>query len=161
MKFTRENLIKAWQALTVLSTEKTSPKGAYAIAKNKRLAEAEVKSIEDAQKNQKEPEGLVEYEQARIELCRELCNKDEETGAPVLNGTQFVMTDNAEEFAERLKELQEEYKGPLAEQEKIIKDFEAFMKEEVEMSFHEIKVDQLPDSVSAMQLEALDEMIVE
>jgi len=161
MKFTRENLIKVWHALTVLSTEKTSAKGAYAIAKNKRLAETEVKSIEDAQKNQKEPEGLIDFENARINLCNELCDKDEETGAPVLNGKNFSMSENAEEFNKRLTELRFEHKEALDAQEKIIKDFEDFVKEEVEIAFHEIKVDQLPDSVTAEQIGALGDIVVE
>ena len=161
MKFTRENLVQIWHVFNSLANEKTTAKGAYGIAKNKRIAEAEIKSIEDAQKNQKEPEGIAKFEKARIELCQELADKDEETGAPIMNGSNFAMSENAEEFATRFAELREEYKEALDERDKLSKEFEDFIKEEVEIDFHAIKVDDLPDSMTAMQLEALGDIIVD
>ena len=160
MKFTRENLVSIWGVLNGLAAEKTTAKGAYGIAKNKRIVDAEVKSIEDAQKNQKLPEGIEEFEAKRIDLCKKMADKDEE-GNPLVVNNSFVLAENKAKFDKKLEKLRKEYEVAITTRETQDKDFQDFLKEEIEVDFHAIKVDDLPDNVTAQQIGILDEIIVD
>ena len=160
MNFTRENLVQIWGVLNGLAQEKTTAKGAYGIAKNKRIVETEVKSIEEAQKNQQLPEGIEEYEQKRLGLCEKFCDKDEE-GKPVVNGNTFVIVKERPAFDTELLKLQEEFKEPLSTRQKQDLEFQDFLKEEVNVDFHQIKIDDLPNNVTGQQVEVLGDIIIE
>jgi len=162
MKTKRENVISVFGVMNVLSEEKTTAKGAYAIAKNKKIAEGEVKAIEEAQKNVIIPDKFKEYDEKRIKLCEELADKDKD-GNPVKinNGQQFAISPESQEvFNEKLQSLREEYKEAIEEKDKVEKDFLDLLAEEVEVDFHKVKIDDLPDNVTASQIEALDEIII-
>jgi len=160
MKFTRENLVQIWGVLNGLTAEKTTAKGAYGIAKNKRIVDSEVKSIEEAQKNQKLPDGIEEFESKRIELCKKMADKDEE-GNPMVANNSFVLVQNKQKFDKKLEKLRKDYDEPISLREKQDKEFQDFLKEEVEIDFHTINVNDLPDNVTAQQIGILDEIIVD
>lgn len=160
MDFTRENLVQIWGVLSGLAQEKTTAKGAYCIAKNKRIVETEVKSIEEAQKNQKLPDGIGEFESKRITLCEEFCDKDEE-GKNKVNDNSFVITERRFEFNEALSRLRDEYKEALDARVKQEEEFLSFLRETVDINFHVINVSDLPDNITAQQLEVLGDIIVD
>jgi glyoxylate utilization-related uncharacterized protein len=164
MKISREKLISVVGILTSLSGEKTTAKGAYAILKNKKLIEAEIKNVEETQKALKYPD-LTEFHSKRIELCNEFADKDEE-GKPKLEeergASLFVFSpENRVKFNEKLIVLMEEHKDVLDEHRTVDLDFTTFLKEEVEVSVHEIKLNDLPNGISAAQIELLGDIVVE
>lgn len=159
MKISREKLIQVWSVLSQLAQEKTTAKGAYGIAKNKRLLEDEIKSIEDAQKAIEYPAELEEFNTKRLVLCREYASKDEK-GEPIVNNQAFVIPDRTE-FDKELAALREEYKEPLDVRQKIDEDFHKFLIEETEISVHVIKLEDLPNGITAAQIELLGEIITE
>jgi len=160
MKFKREDLVQVWTVLNSIANEKTTAKGAYGIAKNKRLVESEIKSIEDAQKSQVTPEGVQEFDTERLKACNEFCDKDED-GKPKVMNNNFVMTENTVVFNEKLAELQEEFKEGLEARSVLEEEFKVFLQEEVEVEIHTIKINDLPDNITATQIEALNDIVVD
>lgn len=162
MKITREKLLQVWGVLSQLSQEKTTAKGAYGIAKNKKLLEAEIKSMEEARENLKYPkEKLEEFDTKRIALCKELADKEED-GSPKLDKNMFVFSpDNKAIFEEKFSVIREEYKDVLEERNKVDTEYRTFLSEETELTVHEIKIADMPDGVSAAQIEVLGDIIVD
>jgi hypothetical protein len=158
MNLTRENLVKIWGVLGGLAREKTTAKGAYGIAKNKRLTEVEISSIEEAQKNRSVPEGLDKFHEERIALCKEYCDKDG-NGENIVIKNEFQIVERLEEFTEKLTELREEHKEALDARDEQDQEFRDFLKEEVEIEFHKINIADFPDSMTAEQMEILEPII--
>jgi hypothetical protein len=162
MKMKRENVLGVFGIMNVLAEEKTTAKGAYAIAKNKKIAETEVKALQEAQQKVTVPEKFQEYEEKRLDLCEEVADKDEEgKSIKINNGQQFAISpENQDIFNEKLKVLREEYKEAIEAKDKVEKDFFDLLAEEIEIDFHKVKIDDLPDNITASQIEALDEIII-
>lgn len=161
MKITREKLIQVFGILSQLSQEKTTAKGAYGIIKNKKLVEVEIKSVEEAQKNLKYPDDLPTFHSERIALCTEFSEKDED-GKPKTEGSTFVLDpETRPEFNSKFSELVEKFKETLDEQQRVDEDFRLFLAEEIEFVVHGIKIDDMPNGVSAAELELLGDIIVD
>jgi len=160
MNFTRENLVQIWGVLNGLKEMKTTAKGAYGISKNKGIVTIEIEAIEEAQKNKEVPEEIKEFEKERIALCQELADKDEDD-QPVVNGNEFQILENRPAFNEKLAELHAKYKEALDTIKKQDETFKEFLKEEIEINFHTIKIDDIPNDVTAQQLEILDKIIID
>jgi hypothetical protein len=161
MKFTRERIAQVYGILNQLSEQKTTAKGAYAISKNKRLIETEVKSIQDAYSNRKVPEDVSKFEQERIETCKAFADKDE-AGEPIILNSRFIIPpEKLTEFDTAISGLSEKYKDALAEKEKLEQELLDLMQEEVDLSLHAIKVGDLPDEISASQIDILGEMVAD
>jgi hypothetical protein len=161
MKFTRERIAQVYGILNQLSEHKTTAKGAYAISKNKRLIETEVKSIQDAYSNRKVPEDVSKFEQERIETCRSFGDKNEAGEPIVLKGRFVIPPEKLTEFDTVISELSEKYKDALAEKEKLEQELMDLMQEEIDLSLHVIKVGDLPDEISASQIDILGEMVAD
>jgi len=127
---------------------------AYAVKKNLRLLRAELKDANEVL--QQVPEDLQEYDKARLELCKEHCDHDEK-GEPVTDDRGFVFTDPAA-FAEIMKPLQEQYADALQARED---EIEALLDTEVQIEFHKIKVDDLPDNLNENDIESLMDILWE
>jgi len=133
----------------------------YAVAKNKKILEPEIKALEEA----REPsEGYLEYEKKRIALCQIHTEKDE-NGNPKLtkdpnNGQEvFDLTDEAKEkLDEEMKEVREEFKEDIEEHEKKQKEFGEFIKEEVELNLIKLKLKQMPEKMSGNDVDLLEEL---
>jgi hypothetical protein len=167
MKVTREQFIQLWTVLNSLAEEKTTAKGAYGIAKNRRIAKAEIEAIQEAQKNQKVPEGIYEFETKRIALCEQYADKDE-AGKPILdtnplNAEQktFRLRENIVVFNEELQKLMEEYKPAIEERDLLTKQFQDFLKEETDIDFWKISFSDLPNKISAHEIDILGEIIAD
>jgi predicted transcriptional regulator len=159
MKFTREKVAQVYGVLSQLSEQKTTAKGAYAISKNKRLIESEVKSIQDAYSNRKIPEGVMKFEEERLEACKLFSNKDEAGEALVINSRFVIPPEKLEEFDKTISELSEKHAEALAEKDKLEKELADLLQEEIDLPLHKMKFTDIPDNVSASQLDILGEMI--
>ena len=161
MKITRENLVQLYGVLNALSEKEMKAKAAYGIAKNKLKAEPEIKSIQEAQQKIQPDARVLEFENKRIELCKEFATKDEE-GEPVTIGPRFdIPVDAMEDFEKKIEEVKEEYKEALEEKEKNEEEWMELMKEEVEIDIHTIHIDFMPDTVTPQQLLLLGEIITD
>jgi len=165
MELTRENSIQMWAVLNSLADVKTSAKGAYGIAKNKRILETEKEAIQKAQQaemNESVPQELQDFELARVELCKEYADKDEDDN-PILSNNNFKIVERNAEFLKALNELRAEPKNAEALKARQDKEdkFQNFMKESIEVDLHLMKVDDLPNDITAQQVEALGDLVIE
>jgi len=131
-----------------------STKFAYAIIKNLKIIDKELKALQDAQK---QPDGMIEFEKARMALCTNMCKKDEQ-GSPVIEDNNFVIED-MEAFEKSMEDLKEEHKAVFDAQKEQQENMMKLLQEETEIKLHVVKEEFLPDDLSANQLEALDAII--
>lgn len=164
MKLAREQVVAIYGILKNLGQEKISAKGAFAIVKNKDLAEREVKQIEEAQQKLVTPElkdKLMEYDKRRIEECRLLADKDDK-GIPIIENNLFKLSPESRTLlAEKIQNLHNEYKETFTQKESIDKEFEEVLKEEIEIGFHKIKIEDFPAKISPAEMEALVPLVWE
>lgn len=169
MKLERKQVLDIYGVMRQLSGDKISPRGAYNIAKCRSLAEVEVNVVNEARKEAKQPEGMLAFEEKRLKLCEELAEKDEEGNAkkfevPSQTGEKQEMFDitpeNRKVLEEKLEELAEgEFKEVFEERDKIEQGFADLLSEEIDMSFPKIKLDDLPQKISAEQILALEPLL--
>jgi hypothetical protein len=166
VKLPRNKILQILRVLTAISGDKMPSKGAYAVLKNKKAADKERELLEEIQKNLEVPEGINDYEVKRLELCEEFCLRNEE-GEPVkvrdqLGRENFQFSEEMlPAWQEAINNLTEEYKEPLEAKRKIEEDFNNLMDEEVEIKFHLVKLEMLPDEISPAVLEAIEDIIDE
>jgi predicted transcriptional regulator len=159
MKFTRETVAEIYGILNLISDKKTTAKGAYAISKNKRLIEVEVKSIQDAYSNRAIPQGVQDFEKERIETCKVFSDKDENGEAIIAGGKFAIPPEKIAEFNKEIEALAEKHKDALEEKEKLEKELADLLQGEVDLPLHKIKFTDLPDDVSARDIDTLGELI--
>lgn len=87
-----------------------------------------------------------EFENKRIKLCEKYAIKNE-NGEPIKENNVYKGLVGNENFNFDLKELRENYKDAVEEQEKIINEFNDLMNEDVDLDFEKIVVDLIPDDL--------------
>jgi hypothetical protein len=130
---------------------------AYAVFKNKKLIEEKLREFQFI--GIVKPE-IIEYENKRINICKELSKKDEH-GVPIIDQDNFVIDEpNMESFQTKLTELYNEYKIVVDERRDQIKNFDKLMNEETDVQFVKIqRKDISPQLKTANELEELSFMI--
>jgi hypothetical protein len=149
----RKQLFEYLEALNAVSTLK-GVKFAYAILKNKKKIEEEVKVLEEIIKPQDE---FVKYENERIQLCTYFSEKNEKN-EPIIENNQFKILDKIS-FNEELDKIKTKYIDVLDDREKQINDYNAMVEEEIPVTFDKVSFNDLPQDISSEQLEKIDFMI--
>jgi hypothetical protein len=149
MKVSRGKLVSLWQILSLVGNTPGSVKFHYSVNKNKKLLEPEVKSLEEAKKP---TERFLEWEKKRLEICKELAEKDE-AGQPVLvpvNGTTvFKFSDeNRSLFEQKISAVRDEYEDAIKDFQDKERQFDELLREEVEIELHLIPLSAVPDTLS-------------
>ena len=140
----------------LLKIEKLNTRLAYALHKNKKLLQDEVDAIREVSKPS---QSLKDFQDKRIELCKEFADKDTEK-KPIIVGTDFKIVERKSEFEEELRLLTEEYKDVIAEQELRNKELNDILKEDVNgFALHKIKLEWLPETISGAAIGVLDYII--
>lgn len=140
----------------------------YAITKNKRKLQQEVRDMEQAIKPS---EKFKEFLQETETLKRKLAKKDDK-GNPIIvqklshngNYAQHYDIPDAEtpggEFQEKMKVITTKYKEYIKEHEAKVKDYrEGFLQEDVEFQFHMIKLEDIPEDISQEEMDIIFPMI--
>lgn len=130
---------------------------AYGLAKNKKILEKEFEIFREALKA---PEDFKKYDNERIEICKELVDKDEK-GDPKMDSSGYVITTRREEFDVRLKALQERNKEVVDAREKQIKEFNELMGKESDYKPYMISFDEVPKDITARQYDGIKDLIEE
>lgn len=127
-------------------------KFAYAVLKNKNKIKSKLEKIWE-----KYPISVQYglYDTQRDELAKKYSKKDEE-GNPVVKGEKYVI-ENKEEFEKELEKLKETHKDAIKEREQQIADYQKELDEESDIEIH--MVSEVPEGISARELEAADFMI--
>lgn len=152
-------LIALWNLLTNPSmTQHKGVKFGFARAKNKGRLESEIKILQKSQGEISEP--LSEFEDKRMALCEECADKDDD-GKPIKSGQNFEINDRREEFDSKFEELRVEFKDAFDEAEKRRKEFVELLDAESDFTPHMISLSELPDTLSALEIEGLMGIIKE
>lgn len=150
-KIKRVELIKLMHGFDMVKDLK-GVKFAYAVAKNRRVVEAEVNAMQEALKPTKEFE---EYDKKRIVICEKYCERDEK-GKPLFDAQNNYKDVNGNPaFEAEIKVLKEEYAEALDERRKTTEDYNKMLEEEIEFTFHKVLQDDLPKDITAGQLSAI------
>lgn len=156
MKVTKRELIKIWNVLESIHFSDLNKKFSYCIIRNKKKFKDEIDALKEVQAPN---EKFLEYERKRLILCENLCERDE-SGKPILEKNNYVFTpENRIKVDEAIKDLAEENKDIIQEQNKRDKEFESILDEYFEVDVHKISFDDFPERISPSNLEALEEFI--
>ncbi|HPT70890.1 MAG TPA: hypothetical protein PLE74_01250 [Candidatus Cloacimonadota bacterium] len=143
----RVDLLKLASGLMAVGNVEGSMKWTYAISKNRKKIKDEIETIQDVQKK---------IEDGRIELCKELAEKDDK-GNPVMLemkdekdaviNTEFSIKDRTK-LVEYLNKKNEEFKK--------------FLDEEIKVELHKMKLSEIPDKgMTPNMLEGIEAIIEE
>lgn len=145
------------QGLESVSTLK-GVKFAYAVSKNFKKITPEIEAFDDARKADKDFEA---YEKERMALCVKHSEKDKE-GNPVMiklpNGQQYDIKDMVA-FEKESKNLKDKHNKAVDQREKQMADVEKLLQSEVSIDFHKVKFEDIPNDITAVQLQSIDQMI--
>ncbi len=165
MKTTRENLLQVSMILETLMQKEMKAKGAYGIAKNKKVVEEEVEVLREAQAKIQPMEEYLEFEKQRIDVCKDFSDKDENGEAKTISGPgggQFMIPDEKKpDFEAKVEELKEEFKEAIEDKDKKEAEWNELLSEEIELDVHVIKIDFLPDNITPAQIDILGEIVSE
>jgi hypothetical protein len=158
IKLTRNELAGIARVLNSLNGS-YSIKMKYAIKKNKDFLKNEVDAIDEASiTNSKR---FKEYDEKRMKIVDECGEKQNGQFKFLPDGKSVTIRDDKKEyFAKTLSVLQEEYKDGIDERNKELKDFENFLKEQVEIEVFKFSNDIIPDDISQSMYETLFPLII-
>ena len=152
-KMTKAELLSFYRAMNTLGNA-TGAKFSYAVTRNLNALKGEVDAIQSALNP---TEKFTEYDNKRVALAKEHSKKDEQ-GKPLIEGNQYVVEDTFDVAFEALKE---EYKEEIDARQKQIEDYQALLDEEIEVDIFVLSQENLPDTISVAQVNALFPMIKE
>ena len=129
-------------------------KFAYAIIKNKKMIEQELITLQEIIKPSPE---IEEYEKNRIAICEKHCKRDENNQLKIQNNTYDI--EDMDTFNKDIEELKKKNKKVLDNRQKQADEYNKLLEEDIEIPFVLIKQDDLPNSLSASQMEQIFEII--
>jgi len=159
----KQELYKHLGALTSLSNI-PSTKLSYAVFKNKKKLESEIKDIEA---NHITNPDFKNFENARIDLCKKHTGKDDQGNFAIKremkNGVikeSYNITD-MDKFNADFEALKIEFKDVIARQEINDKAYNDFLNTDIDFEFYKIDFNSLPDNLTTEQLESIEPFLSE
>lgn len=133
-------------------------KFSYAVARNMKTAEKEIEAIN---KSLEPYEGYKEFEDKRLELCKEFAKK--EMGNPVIKNDKYIIDEDRKElFDENVEGLKKIYKESIDERKKQVDEFNKMLDEdEVNIFIHKVDFEELPKDLTPNQMLLIMPMIAE
>jgi len=160
MKIKRKELFLLQKAFVAVKDLK-GIKFAYAIAKNNKLINSEIETLQEIIKPD---EKYGEYDQKRIELCEKFCEKDE-NGKPKkidirnrenkIIGYNYVGLESNSEFKEKLKVFMKENKEIIDSQKEKEKEYNKLLDEKVDINIYKIKLEDIDENITPAQMDGI------
>ena len=157
MKIKREKLFKLNNLLKALKNVK-STKFAYIVVRNTKIIDDEVEVVKGLVKLPDDHKSN-EFETKRIELVKKWAKKDEKGELIVISGHYDISEESLEGFNKDFNELTVEYTDALAEVEATNDKLRELLDEEIEIEIKTIKEENLPDNLSAEELDVLEVIV--
>lgn len=132
----------------------TGAKFSYVILKNKMLIEAEVKLLNEVNKQSNE---YQRFEYDRIVLCEKYSEKDE-NGKSILFNNYYKIVDK-ENFDIEMKDLTEKYQQDIINENIRKESFEILLNEKTEINFLKVKIDDVPENITFKQLDVIKDFL--
>ena len=151
----RKELFQLKQALERVSTLK-GVKFAYSIAKNLQEVNKEIEAVNKAIAPSEE---FMKYEKERIKLNEEYAEKTEDGNPKVENNNYVISPRNRGAYEKRIEELKNKHKKVLSERDEQIKEYQALLEENADITVHKIQEDNLPSDITAEQIHGILQVI--
>lgn len=129
-------------------------KFAYTVVKNKKLIETEIQLLQDIIKP---TDDFQRYERERIELCENFCVRGDD-GQPIVENNNYKIDDKAG-FDEAMDILKDKYETEIVNRAKQVDDYNRLLGEDVDINLIKLKVTDLPEGMSADQIESVLEIV--
>lgn len=130
-------------------------KFAYTVIKNKKKIEEEIKNIQEASKPTPEFE---EFEKKRIEICSKYSEKDA-NNEPIVEENRYKIIDT-KAFNVEFDKAKADNKEILDARTLQIKEYEALLEEDTNLTFDKISISELPVDITAAQIDGVEFMII-
>lgn len=139
-------------------SELKGAKFAICLLKNRKEIE---KQIEEDRKNfetlLKPSEKFEKYDKLRVDLCVLHSEKDE-NGEPVIEDEKYIIGDS-ELFDIELDKLSKTYDITIQKRKKQIEEYQKIMEEDIDITFHQLDIEDIPNDISEIQLRGLEFML--
>ena len=100
-----------------------------------------------------------EFEKARVDLVKQHARKDEK-GKEVIEGDEYIVEDQ-KEWEKAFNKLKKEHQDAIDEREKQIKDYVEMLKTEVKVDLYKIKLADVPEDITTVQMNSIISVIEE
>lgn len=154
---TRAEILTMNNAILAMANVKGDGKFTYAVSLSRRGIKDVVEALQETNQS---GEGFKTYEEARIVLCREYAAKTERDAPRMTDGKFDIDPARRARFEVAIRELQDEHREGIEEEEKRREAFNELLKEEAVVKLHRICLDDMPELTIA-QMDALLPMIRE
>ena len=151
---TKQKALDIYNTLNTLG-ELKGTRFAYGVSKNVNKLQPEINAL---QKSFAASEEFLAYDKERVELAKEYSHKIK--GEPVIIEGRYDIEDQ-DKFDKELEKLQKKHKKAVEEREKQFKEFQEILKEEVEIDLYKIKISDVPQEITARQMNGILEIIEE
>jgi len=151
MKIKKRDLLRLYNAISLLEGRPFSVKFSYFIAKNKVAMRDEISALDVAKKV---TDGFKSFDNERAKLAQKFADKNEDGSAKIQHNS-FVITTNADLFQEELSILREEHADIITDREKQIEEFENLLDEDVDFKGLKLDFKDIPESIEPSMLEPL------
>lgn len=131
-------------------------KFAYVVLKNKKFLEEEIEAL---QKSIEMSLPFQEFERKRIGLCEQFSDKNSD-GSPIIVNNAYSIPER-EAFEKEVAELKNQYLEAVLERENQLREYDKLLKEESDVlsKLAKVKIEHVPDDISATQLDNIKEII--
>ncbi len=152
IKITLNRLTESYNSVTALLKGKISTKLSFVLIDNKRLWQAEIDSIAEKQGMLA---GLDTFQKLRVDICKELANRDSNNKPILINNNYDIPADKMVELNRRIAELAPTYKDAFEAEA----EFKEHLKQEIEIEYFKIPQSLLPKEIFGGHLESLLDII--
>jgi len=159
VKITRSKAIEIYQTIQTIRYEKANPKFPYALSKNKGKLQPIINEIREKGRPPIENDDYKKFDDERLELCKEMSEKDKD-GNPVVDKGEYKVKD-IEDFNKKIEALKKKHKSAIEKEDDRKKEYDKFIEEEIEVEFHKINLDLCPENLSVDQMDKISIFIQE
>lgn len=153
LKMTKGDLLELWKTISDLANSPAHIKFNYAILKNQKVLDNEVKTLEELSKPKEE---YVTFESERQSICIDYSEKDANGGPVIENDSYKIPEEKRIDFQSKLFELRDKYLPAILAREEQVRDFEMnILNDPADIILHKIDSGFIPKTVKVGQLASL------
>lgn len=157
MKIKREEVVYYLNGLNSV-VDISGLKFAYAVSKNLKALQDEAKEI-NKKRFPEATDEVVKFEEEKVKLLEKFAKKDNNGNYIPDKATGGMFLDDKDAYMKEYEKLLSKHPKAKKQIEEHNKFFKEFIQEVIDVKIFTIKKDDLPDSISARQLNAIDFMI--
>ena len=151
MKIKKSEVVALWNTIEQLGFTDAHIKFTYALAKNKKLIKNEVEAIKESIDPS---EKFKEFENRRLDICKDMAKKDKDGKPIIINNTEFDIK-NTDKFNSKIEDLKKEYQDDIDKETEKNKQAMEMLEEEIDIDLTQVELDYFPERITTSQMEFL------